>query len=147
MGSGTTHISTGSAVKRGRAAELLQRRQEVSEIDQAILHLIGHRIGLVRQIWKIKQETGLPEVDADQEYRVLSRVARWADAEHIDPAFARALWEEIVAEGKRLAHAEAASTEVDRSRRRRSGTGRPVPPKPSRKRPKESSSPRSRPTP
>ena len=52
-----------------------QLRDEISELDRAILDAVNERIELVATLRRHKQEVGLPFVDPDRERQLLADLA------------------------------------------------------------------------
>jgi chorismate mutase / prephenate dehydratase len=75
-------------------------REELARRDRAILDAVNARLRLVAELKRYKEETGLPFVDAEQEQRLLDRLAT-ANTGPLSEEGVRALFREILALMKR----------------------------------------------
>lgn len=57
---------------RGRFDEI---RAEIVENDRVIVAAVSHRLDLVRELWKLKAQLGLDNVDPDRERRLRDALA------------------------------------------------------------------------
>jgi chorismate mutase len=75
-------------------------RRELAQHDRAILDAINARVRLVAELRRHKEEVGLPFVDAQQEQRLLDRLAA-ANPGPLSAEGVRELFETILALTKR----------------------------------------------
>lgn len=57
---------------------LKQLRQEIDNLDEQVIHLVGKRIQLAKQIARIKKEHRLPILDAEREEEIRACVRNLA---------------------------------------------------------------------
>ncbi len=77
-----------------------QVRDALAEHDRAVLDAVNARLRLVAELKRYKQGAGLPFVDAEQERRLLDRLAA-ANPGPLSEAGVRELFETILALTKR----------------------------------------------
>lgn len=90
-------------------ARLAGLRDSIDNLDAALVHLLAERFKLTRTVGQLKADAGLPPADKDREERQIARLRALADESHLDPAFAEAFLNFIVAEVVR--HHEAIARE------------------------------------
>lgn len=62
-------------------------RQEIDQVHQEIYALLVRRRDLTMQIWKIKQEQGLPFFNSDREEQILQDFVAMNEDQEKDPQF------------------------------------------------------------
>ncbi|MFA5330943.1 MAG: chorismate mutase [Methanoregula sp.] len=72
-------------------------RAEITRIDEEIINLIAQRQSLADKIAAIKQQEGIPVHESQRKTDVLGYVMRLSDANHIDPAPMRTIFETLIA--------------------------------------------------
>ena len=94
-------------------------RARIAAVDQELVRLAGERLRLATEVGKAKLLDGLPIRNYDTESEVLTRFARLAGAEGIDPEFAKRFAALLIAEavrrqedGRTLAGGSIAGTKV-----------------------------------
>lgn len=91
-------------------ARLDSLRASIDNLDAALVHLLAERFKLTRTVGELKAESGLPPADKGREERQIARLRALADDSHLDPAFAEAFLNFIVAEVVR--HHEAIARDL-----------------------------------
>ncbi len=74
-------------------------RRELDDVDDALLALLGKRVGLTAQVKSFKQVTGKEAgspLRPAREVQIHRRVMQTAKAHHVDPALALRLWRAII---------------------------------------------------
>jgi chorismate mutase/prephenate dehydratase len=82
-------------------ANLRQRRAEIDEIDQQLLHLLNRRARLAEEIGQLKRTHNLPVVDGNREALVLQRV-RHQNQGPLDTRGVATIFRRIIRESRRL---------------------------------------------
>jgi chorismate mutase len=59
-------------------AELDRLRDEIVEVDRAIVELIARRVGLARQVGPLKRALGMPTLDPPREAAIVRRASALA---------------------------------------------------------------------
>jgi len=77
-------------------------RQQLDELDQQLVKLLGRRFELCQRAALAKQRAALPMMQPARIEEVKARAAALAGAEGVDPAFARELFARIIDEACRL---------------------------------------------
>lgn len=62
-------------------------RQEIDQIHKELHDLLVRRRDLTMEIWKIKQEQGLPFFDAEREKKIVEDFVKQGSAQGQDPQF------------------------------------------------------------
>jgi chorismate mutase len=83
------------------AAELRQLRDEIDEIDEAIVELLARRLRLVMKVGEYKRANGLAVYDAERERDLLARVANAAPSP-LEPAMAQRIFQCVIQESRDL---------------------------------------------
>lgn len=60
-------------------------RRQIAENDEAIVAAVNHRLALVTELWELKAQLGLDNVDPDREKRLREALAA-ANAGPLSPA-------------------------------------------------------------
>jgi chorismate mutase len=81
--------------------EILTARLSIDNIDAALVYLLAERFRLTERVGQIKARVALPPADPSREAAQSERTIEIARSAGLDPAFAEALREFIVAESKR----------------------------------------------
>ena len=82
--------------------DLEEYRSKIRETDKKILALVKERLGIGAQISEIKDEKGLPVIDADAEQITISNLVQSADELGIEKTFAQRLGELLIEETVRV---------------------------------------------
>jgi aspartate aminotransferase len=81
---------------------LEEHRLKIRETDKQILTLIRERLTLGGEVAKIKQDRGLPTIDADAEKTTIDNLTQFASELSIENSFARRLSELLIEETVRV---------------------------------------------
>ena len=73
-------------------------RASIDNIDAALIHLLAERFKFTQKVGALKAEVGLPPADPGREREQIARLRAMAQAADLDPAFAEAFLNFIVAE-------------------------------------------------
>ncbi len=73
-------------------------RDEIDELDDAILNAIAQRLEVCRNVARFKRVEGLPMMQPERIDAVLERCAALGSARQIDPAFTKKLYRLIIEE-------------------------------------------------
>jgi len=76
--------------------ELKELRLKIDSLDEQILHLLGERARVCREIGATKKERGAPVRDADRENEVYKHIKAKADALGLDSMQVERVYREIV---------------------------------------------------
>src|SRR6476620_8825119 len=79
-------------------AELARLRSSIDNIDAALVHLLAERFKCTQQVGQLKAEQHLPAADPQREERQIARLRSLADSAGLDPVFAEAFLNFIIAE-------------------------------------------------
>ena len=79
-------------------AELARLRSSIDNIDAALVHLLAERFKCTQQVGQLKAEQHLPAADPAREERQIARLRALADQAGLDPVFAEAFLNFIIAE-------------------------------------------------
>jgi chorismate mutase len=96
-------------------ASLAPYRERIDCIDSQIIHLLGQRVSIAREVATYKQKEGIPMMQPDRLGQVFDRVKVEADKEGFSPELAERLYELITEEMCRVE--DAIMSEVDPSQR------------------------------
>jgi chorismate mutase len=80
------------------AGELTALRQSIDNIDAALVHLLAERFKFTQKVGTLKAQVGLPAADPEREKQQIQRLRALAEDAHLDPGFAEAFLNFIVAE-------------------------------------------------
>lgn len=80
------------------AAELLDLRDSIDNIDAALIHLLAERFKCTKRVGEYKAAKGLPAADPSREQRQIARLRSLAEAAKLDPEFAEKFLNFIVRE-------------------------------------------------
>lgn len=73
-------------------------RDEIDELDDAILTALGKRLEVCRHVAHFKRDEGVPMMQPDRVEAVLDRCAQLGAANQIDPDFTKKLYRLIIDE-------------------------------------------------
>lgn len=77
-------------------ARLDALRTEIADTDRELVHLLGRRLRLAREIGALKADLRLPVMDPGREAEVVRRAAEFARENGVDPELVRSvLWRVI----------------------------------------------------
>ena len=79
-------------------SELLRYRQSIDNIDAALVHLLAERFKCTQAVGELKAAAGLPPADPGREEQQVARLRALADDAGLDPQFAEAFLNFIIAE-------------------------------------------------
>lgn len=82
--------------------ELMSLRNEINRLDNRILHLIGERMEICRNVGKIKLMAGKPIFDPDREKEVIEDRINFSRALGIDGEFVRKIMSLMMDYSKRI---------------------------------------------
>ena len=78
--------------------ELARLRSSIDNIDAALVHLLAERFKCTQAVGELKAAAGLPPADPAREEEQVARLRDLADASGLDPQFAEAFLNFIIAE-------------------------------------------------
>lgn len=91
-----------------KPAEILKTyREEIDDIDEKILDLLGRRFEIVREVGEVKVKNNLKVVQEDRAREVVDRVMRLAEERGVNPFFIRLFYESMIDEAHIIEHAIA----------------------------------------
>jgi chorismate mutase len=79
-------------------ADLARLRSSIDNIDAALLHLLAERFKCTQAVGELKAERGMPPADPAREVAQVARLRALADEAGLDPQFAEAFLNFIIAE-------------------------------------------------
>ncbi|MBU2637899.1 MAG: chorismate mutase [Nanoarchaeota archaeon] len=83
--------------------ELKQAREEIANIDKAIIELIARRLSIAKEIAKIKKDNNLPIQDKGREEEVIQNAVKSLKEQgYDDPEFVKALYTLIMKKSKEI---------------------------------------------
>ena len=77
-------------------------RQDIVDIDQKIIQLIGSRLSIVKQVGAVKQKTAKNVFDKTREEKLQKLYGEWSDICGIEPEFVKNIFAQIINESKRI---------------------------------------------
>lgn len=77
-------------------------RNQIDEIDTQLVHLLGKRMNLVREVAKFKKESDLPIIDEKREKELRKHLRELAKKEGLDEEFVNHLYTHIFIESRRI---------------------------------------------
>ena len=80
------------------SADLGSLRQSIDNIDAALVHLLAERFKCTQAVGELKAASGMPPADPAREVAQVARLRALADEAGLDPQFAEAFLNFIVAE-------------------------------------------------
>jgi len=86
-------------------------RGDIDQIDHQIVRLLSRRQGLALEIGRVKAYRGLPIYMPDREAELLVMIEKEAERAGIDPGHARALFQLVLSESRRLQQVMRAAEE------------------------------------
>ncbi len=78
--------------------ELARLRSSIDNIDAALVHLLAERFKCTQAVGELKAAHGMPPADPAREERQITRLRALADEAGLDPQFAEAFLNFIIAE-------------------------------------------------
>lgn len=78
--------------------ELARLRSSIDNIDAALVHLLAERFKCTQAVGELKAAHGMPPADLAREERQITRLRALADEAGLDPQFAEAFLNFIIAE-------------------------------------------------
>lgn len=92
------------ATPKGKAGDgtLETLRADLDRIDAEFLGALGARVDICRSIARYKREHGVPMMQPHRIGVVQQRAARYAEANGLDPAFMKQLYDLIIGETCRI---------------------------------------------
>lgn len=89
------NIRNHSTSKKSDTIQILELRQEIDRIDEAILGLIARRITVVEIIGNEKKKLNLPIKNSQRERELLHRLSKQAEKLGIDQSVVKIIWKKI----------------------------------------------------
>lgn len=71
-------------------------RLKIDEVDASLLDLIIERLGIVKEIGKVKKENGAGIIDESREKKVLDQLTEQARNKGIDPEIVKKVWKVLI---------------------------------------------------
>lgn len=78
--------------------ELEELRASIDNLDAALVHLLAERFKCTQRVGRLKAKHGMPPADPDREARQVARLRALAEEAQLDPEFAAAFLDFIIAE-------------------------------------------------
>ena len=82
----------------GVPEDLARLRSSIDNIDAALVHLLAERFKCTQAVGELKARMGLPPADPEREVEQVARLRALADDAGLDPQFAEAFLNFIIAE-------------------------------------------------
>jgi len=79
-------------------ADLARLRSSIDNIDAALIHLLAERFKCTQAVGELKAARGMPPADPPREVAQVARLRALADEAGLDPQFAEAFLNFIIAE-------------------------------------------------
>jgi chorismate mutase/prephenate dehydrogenase len=95
------------------AARLNELRQEIEQIDLALIDLLARRLNCAAEIGPLKEALGLPVMDPAREAEVVRRAAALARDRGIDPELARDVIWRVIAQARGVQDTRAPAQDND----------------------------------
>ncbi len=77
-------------------------RNQINEIDQQIVTLLGKRMGLVNEVGKVKKSSGASVTDEKRENEIRDQLKILAQKHDLDPEFVNHLYTHIFIESRKI---------------------------------------------
>ncbi len=78
--------------------ELEELRSSIDNLDAALVHLLAERFKCTQRVGRLKAAQGMPPADPAREARQVARLRQLAEEAQLDPEFAAAFLDFIIAE-------------------------------------------------
>ena len=78
--------------------ELEELRGSIDNLDAALIHLLAERFKCTQRVGRLKAAHGMPAMDPAREARQVTRLRALAEEAQLDPEFAAAVLDFIIAE-------------------------------------------------
>jgi chorismate mutase len=78
--------------------ELEDLRASIDNLDAALVHLLAERFKCTQRVGRLKAAHGMPPADPEREKRQVARLRALAEDAQLDPEFAAAFLDFIIAE-------------------------------------------------
>jgi chorismate mutase len=78
--------------------ELEELRASIDNLDAALVHLLAERFKCTQRVGRLKAAHGMPPADPARESRQVARLRKLAEEAQLDPEFAAAFLDFIIAE-------------------------------------------------
>lgn len=75
---------------------LEELRHEIDAVDDQLVAILADRAALVREVWALKREAGLPLRDPEREAAILVRASQRSRAREIHPELLQAVLQLLV---------------------------------------------------
>jgi chorismate mutase-like protein len=95
------------------SARLNQIRQEIEQIDIALVDLLARRLACAAEIGSLKEALGLPVMDPAREAEVVRHAAELARERGIDPELARDVIWRVIAQARGVQGTRAPAPDGD----------------------------------
>ncbi len=82
-------------------ARLAEFRLQIDAIDEQLLTVLAQRAALVAQAWRLKENTGMPQRNAEREREILARMAAHGEALGLDPQAVAAVFQQVIGVARR----------------------------------------------
>jgi chorismate mutase len=79
-------------------AELDRLRASIDNLDAALVHLLAERFKCTKEVGALKAAHGMPPADPEREKQQVARLRALAEDAQLDPEFAAAFLDFIIAE-------------------------------------------------
>ncbi len=103
------------ALHREEIPTLTALRAAIEAVDTAIVHAIGERLALARQVGRMKAEAAQPITDPAREAAVVARAARLAQTVGVPDEDIRALYWRLIACSRRAQLDSQLNSQLDTS--------------------------------
>ena len=95
-------------INMSKTAEILKKyRQEIDEIDEKLMDLLGRRFEIVNEVGNVKAQHSIEVVQSKRADEVVERAMRMAEERGVNPFFIRSFYESMIDEAHIIEHAIA----------------------------------------
>jgi len=77
-------------------------RKQIEDVDAQLLRLLGKRMNLVREIFAVKKQSGIPLIDKNREAELRKNLAALAQKEGLDTGLVDRLYDFVLNESRRI---------------------------------------------